>query len=299
MAADEPGGSSDPPGDSPLTPGDPLPPGDSPPPGEPLPPPPEPPPLPEAPGPLPPDPGPFAPPAAPGAAPPPAYPPPPPQAFPPPQASPPPAVPPTLVQPGYGQPPPGGYQQPPGAWQPPPPQAKGPHGENLYGQHELAGWGSRVGALLLDTLFTVLIGAVGAGIGVGLLLTGVTGLEVIGIIVLVLTYIFIVVLFRPLLLARGGERNGQTWGKQIVGIRVVRDTQQSLSLGYGVLREFVVVGLLFGFIGGTFLIPPLLDYLWPLWDDENRTLHDMIVSTHVVRADSGTGAAPPSAFNAG
>jgi uncharacterized RDD family membrane protein YckC len=27
----------------------------------------------------------------------------------------------------------------------------------------------------------------------------------------------------------------------------------------------------------------LLDYLWPLWDRENRALHDMIARTHVVR----------------
>ena len=43
--------------------------------------------------------------------------------------------------------------------------------------------------------------------------------------------------------------------------------------------------LLFGFVGGFFFsIPTLVDYLWPLWDDENRCLHDMVVSTHVVKA---------------
>ena len=31
-------------------------------------------------------------------------------------------------------------------------------------------------------------------------------------------------------------------------------------------------------------IPWFLDFFWPLWDDENRALHDMIVSTHVVQA---------------
>ena len=31
-------------------------------------------------------------------------------------------------------------------------------------------------------------------------------------------------------------------------------------------------------------IPWFLDIFWPLWDDENRALHDMVVSTHVVRA---------------
>ena len=97
---------------------------------------------------------------------------------------------------------------------------------------------------------------------------------------------FVVWLFyAPVLLAREGERNGQTYGKQAVGIRVVRDSGQPFEMGAGFLREFVVKGLLFGTVGGFFLyIPTLVDWLWPLWDDQNRTLHDMVVSTHVVRA---------------
>ena len=37
--------------------------------------------------------------------------------------------------------------------------------------------------------------------------------------------------------------------------------------------------LLFGVIAGsfTFGLAPLIDYLWPLWDEENRALHDMVV----------------------
>ena len=31
-------------------------------------------------------------------------------------------------------------------------------------------------------------------------------------------------------------------------------------------------------------IPWFLNYFWPLWDDQNRALHDMVVSTHVVQA---------------
>ena len=85
-------------------------------------------------------------------------------------------------------------------------------------------------------------------------------------------------------MAREGEHNGQTLGKQIVGIRVVRDSGEQVDCRLAFIREFVVKGLLFGFVGGFFFsIPTLLDYLWPLWDDENRCLHDMVVSTHVVR----------------
>jgi uncharacterized RDD family membrane protein YckC len=107
---------------------------------------------------------------------------------------------------------------------------------------------------------------------------------VIGWIVAGLIYVAAVALYAPLLMARGGEHNGQTWGRQIVGIRVVRDNGEQLSLGTAFVRETLVKWLLFGTIGGFFFLPTLLDWLWPLWDGENRALHDFIVSTHVVRA---------------
>ena len=45
--------------------------------------------------------------------------------------------------------------------------------------------------------------------------------------------------------------------------------------------------LLFGFVGGFFFsIPTIVDYLWPLWDDQNRALHDMLRQDHVVSADA-------------
>ena len=65
---------------------------------------------------------------------------------------------------------------------------------------------------------------------------------------------------------------------------MVRDTGEEVTFGYAILREVVVKYLLFGVVGSFFLsIPTLLDYLWPLWDDENRCLHDMVVKTHVVK----------------
>ena len=84
---------------------------------------------------------------------------------------------------------------------------------------------------------------------------------------------------------RPGERNGQTLGKQWVGIRVVRDEGQPFDLGAGLLRQLVVIQLLFGVVGSAFGgIPWIVDMLWPLWEDENRALHDLIVKTHVVKA---------------
>ncbi len=167
---------------------------------------------------------------------------------------------------------------PPGGWQAPlaSPQA-------AWAGQPLASWGSRVGATLLDWLIVavpiIAIGAIVAviaasGSGVG---------AVVFLVIGGLGYLLAALFYAPVLMARPGARNGQTWGKQIVGIAVIRDAGQPIELGYGFLREFVVKGLLFGTVGGSFFFPWLLDYLWPLWDDTNRCLHDMVVSSHVVK----------------
>ncbi len=48
-------------------------------------------------------------------------------------------------------------------------------------------------------------------------------------------------------------------------------------------REVAVKALLFAGVGSMlFSVPWLLDVLWPLWDDQRRALHDMLVDTRVV-----------------
>ena len=79
---------------------------------------------------------------------------------------------------------------------------------------------------------------------------------------------------------------GQTPGKQIVGIRVIKDNGEPSNWGYTFLREFVIKLLLVGFISDvTFGIGRLVDYLWPLWDkaEKMQTLHDKLLGTLVVR----------------
>jgi uncharacterized RDD family membrane protein YckC len=75
----------------------------------------------------------------------------------------------------------------------------------------------------------------------------------------------------------GGER-GQTPGKRLMGI-AVRSARERDRLGYGkaFLRYLAVVMLSF------FFIPLVLDYLWPLFDSQNQSLHDKMISTIVVR----------------
>jgi uncharacterized RDD family membrane protein YckC len=175
--------------------------------------------------------------------------------------------------PGYtGPAPPGGWHQP---------LTQQPQG---WVGTPLAGWWSRVGAQILDWLIltipviaiVVLVVIVAAGSDVGAVVTA---------IISTFAYLIAALFYAPLLMKRPGAQNGQTWGKQVIGIRVVRDSGQQVDLGYAMLREVVVKYLLFNVIGGFFFsIPTILNYLWPLWDDENRCLHDMIVSSHVVRA---------------
>jgi uncharacterized RDD family membrane protein YckC len=159
---------------------------------------------------------------------------------------------------------------PPGGWEHPIAQ---PH---AWAGTPLSGWWRRVGAYLLDSIFTSIVSWVGLGLLFG-------GSEAIGVI-LFLVGLVVAFFYFPLTMMRVGEHNGQSFGKQILGIRVVRDDGQTVTFGWALLRQFVVIYLLFQVVGGfLFGIPWLVDVLWPLWDDQNRALHDMIVKSHVVR----------------
>ena len=167
---------------------------------------------------------------------------------------------------------------PPGGWEQPIAQ---PHG--WQGQ-PLASWGSRLAAYLIDGLIlivpavilTIIVVAIAAGSDTGAVVTGILGF---------LAYLVLLFMYAPVLMMREGPRNGQTWGKQALDIRVVRDNGQAMSFGWAALREIAVKGLAVTIASSIIpIIPWFLDYFWPLWDDENRALHDMICSTHVVRA---------------
>jgi uncharacterized RDD family membrane protein YckC len=181
--------------------------------------------------------------------------------------------------PGPEGPPSYGGPVPPGGWQQPIPQPQ----PGWYGRQQLASWGSRVAATLIDwlillvpvVLLTVIVVAIAAGSDTGAIVTGGLG---------VLAYLIVALMYAPLLMARKGEHNGQTWGKQALGITVVRDNGDPVGFGFAALREIVVKGLLVGIASSIIpFIPWFLDNFWPLWDDQNRALHDMVCSTHVVQ----------------
>ena len=205
-----------------------------------------------------------------GFAPPTAQPPGPPAPVPedPPPVPPPVAAPPT--PPGYHPAPPS--HLPPGYVTPPQPVVPA-----AFGAHTLASWGQRVGAAAINYVLRLLafIPAIAAFAA---------SQEVVGVILAILAAVWITFLYGPVFMMRSGAHNGQTPGKQIVGIRVVREDGQPFGFGQAMLREVAIKWLLMEFVGGLFIVPPLVNYLWPLWDEQNRALHDMVASTRVVRA---------------
>jgi uncharacterized RDD family membrane protein YckC len=144
-------------------------------------------------------------------------------------------------------------------------------------RRDYSSWGRRVGAYLLDTLvlvvplIVVVIIALAAGnpededdnswaaIGIAYLLT------------LVLPFVYYTVMH--------GRASGQTFGKRWLGIAVKEDSAGG-SIGYG--RAFGRYAIIF--VLALFILPILLDYLWPLWDKKNQALHDKVVGSVVVKA---------------
>ena len=142
-----------------------------------------------------------------------------------------------------------------------------------------ATWSRRAGAYLLD-LAVQLAFAVVVGVVIVLLALGPTpdedaqvdtGLDVLSYVVTALTSI----LYYALLMRRAGARNGQTWGRQAAGVQVVRDDGRPVTAWFAAWRDYVVKGLITACTLG-------IDLLWPLWERENRTLHDLVLKTHVV-----------------
>ena len=79
--------------------------------------------------------------------------------------------------------------------------------------------------------------------------------------------------------------NGRTLGRMACGIRVARVDGAPMDFKRAFLREAVLKwGLFYGIGALTLGILTLIDVLWPLWDEQNRALHDLLARTRVVRA---------------
>jgi uncharacterized RDD family membrane protein YckC len=85
--------------------------------------------------------------------------------------------------------------------------------------------------------------------------------------------------------------NGRTLGKRALGLRVVREDRQPITFTLVLVREVIGKVLFFGAaIVGAWVpavgLAALVDYLWPLGDEENRALHDMAAHTRVVLVEA-------------
>jgi uncharacterized RDD family membrane protein YckC len=183
----------------------------------------------------------------------------------------------------------------PGYTSPAPPGAGGPvtpaHTEQptaLGGRYVLSGWWRRAGAQVIDGIIIsaialVLFLPIGAALGVGFAddSDASLGAVIAGLFLWVVCVGLISLLYAPVFMAR---TNGKTLGRMVMNIRVVRASGERISFGYAMLREVVVKAIGFGFLGAiTGGIANLLDYLWPLWDEQNRCLHDFVVDSRVVK----------------
>jgi uncharacterized RDD family membrane protein YckC len=181
---------------------------------------------------------------------------------------------------------------PPGYTSTPPPGAGGPPlpataPGAARGQYVLAGWWSRVGAHLIDGAIIgfgglLLLIAITAPFSVGFFANDGVGIAslIVGFVIAVVCVAIVALLYAPALMAR---TNGKTFGRMATGIRVVRANGRPVDFGFAMLREVAVKTLLFGIAGGvTGGLANLIDYLWPLWDEENRALHDFVVDTRTI-----------------
>ena len=140
---------------------------------------------------------------------------------------------------------------------------------------ELASWGRRLVALLLDGFILagiVLVTVVAAGTSPEELNERILDGETL---LIVLLFVVPEAIYDTALV---GSRN-QTFGKMLLGIKVV-DAESRSPIGYA--RAFTR-WLSTAFLWALFTVPGILDHLWPLRDRRRQTFHDKFARSVVVR----------------
>ena len=138
------------------------------------------------------------------------------------------------------------------------------------GIQRYAGFGRRLGAYVIDflapygvfiTVFAVAWSAAGSSGG------AVAYLVILGWFVLQLVF----------------WGRGTTFGKMLLGARVIRTDGSTAGFGTMFVREFIAKGLVATTVAVfTLGIGWLVWYLWALWDRDSQALHDKFMSTLVV-----------------
>jgi uncharacterized RDD family membrane protein YckC len=190
-------------------------------------------------------------------------------------------------------PPPPGFGAPP----PPPGAVATAPGHPIHSTFaspvggERAGFGIRLGGYLLDGLlygllamvFVVPAFVIGVAAFDGCTINDATdellcpdgkpsaGMLATAIAIGVLGYLIVAFIYLRML-----GSTGQTWGRRIVGIRVVGEMDgQPIGFGRALGRQLFAI-----FISAQIFY---LGYLWMLWDDKKQTWHDKVVGSIVIR----------------
>ena len=180
-------------------------------------------------------------------------------------------------QPPYGGQPPYGSPQPPGYGQPPAAPAAGgyvPDQPGYYMGRTLANWPQRVGAYLIDYL----IAAIPAFLAV-ILFSGTDPGETpsagAGLIAFLLYMCSLGIWLYNRSIMMG--RTGQSWGKQVLNLRLVRMADgQPMGGGMCFVRDLLhILDALVCYLG----------FLWPLWDARRQCLFSDKIMTTVVLSE--------------
>ena len=150
----------------------------------------------------------------------------------------------------------------------------------------LAGWWRRAAAAIVDLVIVATIWS--AALIVFALVAESTNATTVARVLWLATALGLCAGYLALTMGRRGTHNGQTWGKQGVGIRVVRDNGVPMTAGFALVREVVLKGV--AAVAGLVI---LADAVWPIWEREKRALHDLVARTHVISAKASHGEFSP------
>lgn len=104
-----------------------------------------------------------------------------------------------------------------------------------------------------------------------------------------LLFALVFVLYTVILTCRAGEYNGQTLGKQKLGLRVIRNDGKPVDIKTALVREGLVktlpgvIGSLSALVGVATTLFSFLDDLRPIPGNDNQAIHDLAAETRVVQ----------------
>lgn len=142
--------------------------------------------------------------------------------------------------------------------------------DSLNMNFEYASWGERFGARILDVIFMIPI----------VILPSVLISAAFGGDAEVMIYLFLIIgMWLYFAIQESGKSNA-TWGKKILKIEIVNESNLS-DIDFGKASgRFIFKEVLFSIIP----LLNLVNFLFPLWDKKNQTLHDKTVKTIVIKS---------------